>query len=313
MSNTLSKLGKLIKEKPIPEKVSQKVISHSQYTVYKTCPYQWYLRYIEKIKPFSSTIHTIFGTAMHETLQNYLTVMYKLTAKKADEIDLEEYLADRFIAAYTEEKKKNEDKDFSTEDEFNDFYEDGKLILKWFRTNRRKFFSIKGVELLGIEVPLMQPTDANPNVYFTGYLDIVLYDADLKQIIIIDFKTSTRGWKDQYEKKDEKKIDQILWYKSYFAKQYEVPVESIDVQFMILKRKLYENAEFPQPRIQIFRPAHGVMKMKKAAYNMSKFVTECFTQEGNYNLERTYLKTPSEHNCKFCPFNEDLQMCDKRN
>lgn len=312
MTKSLSSLSEIIKSMPVPEKVENKTISHSQYTIYKACPHQWQLRYVQKIRPFSGSIHTVFGTAMHETLQEYFRVMYTVSIKAADDIDMEELLMTRFLFNYEKEIISNEGIHFSTEEEFLEFYNDGLLIIHWLKGHRAKFFSTRGYQLLGIEIPIMQPTDVNPKIYIKCFLDMVLGDTDLKKIIIYDFKTSTRGWKDDREKKDPKKIAQILWYKKYFAKQYEVSEDDIEVVFFILKRKIWEQAEFPQPRVQVFRPAAGVQKMKAAEYEMQKFVEECFTPEGEYNTERDYPKTPSTWSCKYCPFLNDDNLCDKQ-
>ncbi len=36
----------------------------------------WWAVYKDRIKAFTSSIHTVFGTAMHEAIQKYLDVMY---------------------------------------------------------------------------------------------------------------------------------------------------------------------------------------------------------------------------------------------
>ena len=41
-------------------------ISYSQYAMYSKCPKQWELAYVKKLRTFQQSIHTIFGTAMHE-------------------------------------------------------------------------------------------------------------------------------------------------------------------------------------------------------------------------------------------------------
>ena len=65
----------------------QKNISFSQYSVYESCPYRWYLTYGKGIYLFSASINTVFGTAIHEALQTYLTIMFKESVKKAEEFD----------------------------------------------------------------------------------------------------------------------------------------------------------------------------------------------------------------------------------
>ena len=66
---------------------------------------------------------------------------------------------------------------------------------------------------------------------------------------------STRGWNDA-AKKDEDKQFQLILYKQFFAEQFNVPVDSIDINFVILKRKIYENAEYVQRFIQEFKPSY---------------------------------------------------------
>jgi hypothetical protein len=53
----------------------QKAVSYSQYSIYNNCEYQWYLSYIKKESSFTHSIHTVYGTSMHETLQEYLRVI----------------------------------------------------------------------------------------------------------------------------------------------------------------------------------------------------------------------------------------------
>jgi hypothetical protein len=66
----------------------QKSVSYSQYSIYKQCQYQWYLNYIKKLKIFKPSVHLTFGTSFHETMQDWLKVMFEESAKKADEMDL---------------------------------------------------------------------------------------------------------------------------------------------------------------------------------------------------------------------------------
>ena len=58
-----------------------KKVSYSQYSQWDKCPYKWKLNYIDNLRQFTDSIHTMFGTSMHEVLQTYLTVMYNDTVK----------------------------------------------------------------------------------------------------------------------------------------------------------------------------------------------------------------------------------------
>ena len=37
----------------------------------------WKLNYVDKLAEYSQSIYTLFGSAFHETLQAYLTIMYE--------------------------------------------------------------------------------------------------------------------------------------------------------------------------------------------------------------------------------------------
>ena len=54
-----------------------KKISYSQYSLWKQCPYQWKLQYVDGIRDYTDSIHTLFGTSMHEVIQAFITVMLK--------------------------------------------------------------------------------------------------------------------------------------------------------------------------------------------------------------------------------------------
>jgi hypothetical protein len=50
-----------------------------------------------------------FGTAFHETLQNFLDVMYNKSVKEADEIDLGKDFKDRFSKLYKSTVESNKE------------------------------------------------------------------------------------------------------------------------------------------------------------------------------------------------------------
>ena len=92
MARKIPNIVKRIQNNPPPEinYAFQKHVSYSQMSIYKQCPHRWKLQYKDKIKRFTSSIHTVFGTAIHETLQDYLQVMYDQSAAEADRIEIEE-------------------------------------------------------------------------------------------------------------------------------------------------------------------------------------------------------------------------------
>ena len=289
---------------------TQKNISFSQLQIYHQCPHQWDLVYRQGHKIYRPTIHTVFGTAFHETVQNWLTVMYEVSGAEADKINLHEYLCDKLKFHYINELKNVDNTHFSTKEELGDFLEDGIQILDFIRKNRSAYFSIKGWYLVGIEIPiLITPEPEYPNTLYKGFLDLVLYNEKTDSFYIYDIKTSTRGWTDK-EKKDEIKPMQLIYYKEYFSRQFGVPQDKINVEFFIVKRKLWEQSEFVQKRVQQWVPPSGPIKTKKALAAISDFITTCFNQDGTMK-ETQKEKKPSDTACRFCPFKDKPDLCDR--
>ena len=284
----------------------QRSVSYSQFSIYNTCPHQWYLSYIENKNPYQASIHTVFGTAFHETLQKYIDVMYNESGAAADRMDLEALFTERFREVYSAEYEKTKEH-FSNAQEMRDFFDDGIAILKWIKTRRNKLFTIRKVKLLGIEMPLL--VELTKNVYLKGYIDFILYDEDLQKVYIYDIKTSTRGWGER-EKKDDNKLAQILLYKEYFGRQFGFDVDRIEVEYFIVKRKIWEESEFPIPRVQSFKPASGKTKRKQAVENLNNFIKDCFDESGKPQI-KSYLKNIGESSCKWCPYADKPELCDK--
>ena len=317
MARKIPKIVKdIINNPPTPINFAyQKNISYSQMSIFRGCQYRWKLQYKDKIKRFTSSIHTVFGTAVHEVMQHYLDVAYDKSFAEADrEIDMEEKFQESFITEYQNQYKSNKNEHFSDALEMREFFEDGVAILEWFKKKRSRYFSKKGTYLVGCEIPIVvAPNKMLNNVLYMGYLDVVTYHEPTDTFKIIDIKTSTKGWND-YTKKDENKQYQLLLYKQYFSEQYNIPLDKIEIEFFILKRKVLdaddENLMSPYQayRVQQFTPPSGKIKLSRAKKAVSDFIEECFDIRGKIR-ENLYPKTPSKWNCKFCPYGDDKELC----
>jgi len=273
-------------------------ISYSQLSMYNECPLRWKLNYVDKLKVSESNIYLIFGTAMHEVLQTYLEIMYNDSVKNADFLNLEEMLRDKLIEQF-KIAEQEDGKVPCTKEDINEFFQDGCDIIDFFKKRRADYFSKRGYKLIGCEVPIN--VDLKKNIKMVGYLDIVILDEIHNTLKIYDIKTSTRGW-NKWMKKDENKTQQLLLYKQFYSKQYNHPIDKIEVEYFIVKRKLYENLDFPQKRVQKFSPAAGKPSLNKVSKRLDTFISEAFTDEGGY---KTDMKaTPSKKSCRFCEFNQ---------
>ena len=140
-------------------------------------------------------------------------------------------------------------------------------------------------------------------------MDVVLYHEPTNSFKILDIKTSTKGWSD-YEKKDETKQFQLILYKHFFAKQFGVEVDKIDIEFFIVKRKLWENSPYPLSRIQEFIPASGKVKLNKAVNAVTSFIEGVFNTDGSYK-DIVHEPNPALSTCKYCPFKDNKELCNK--
>ena len=282
-----------------------KKISYSQYSQWAVCPHKWKLNYIDELRTFKGNIHTLFGSAMHDVLQTYLTVMYNDTIKMADALPLASMLLHRMKKYYKEIVEDLHGEEVSSQEEMQEFYEHGLAIIEWFVKKRGMYFSKKGYELVGIEVPIEY--DLPNKIKFVGYIDVLMYDTVREKYKIIDIKTSTMGW-NKWAKADKTKTDQLLLYKQFYGKQNDIPLDKIDVEYFIVKRKLYDKVDWPQRRVQTFTPANGTPSINKVTNNIQSFIDECFI-DGKYNKEHIYRKEASKKNCRFCEFNQ-TEYCD---
>ena len=292
-----------------PEPVNyafEKNVSYSQLSMYTQCPKKWALQYRDGHKIREQSIHMTFGTALHETLQMYLDVMYNKSGAEADRIDLEADFQERLRNCYAEAYKQNKRQHFSSPEELREFYSDGIEIINYLKRNRGKYFSKRGWSLVGCEIPIvLAPSMRLPRVKYMGFLDVVLYHEDTDKFVIIDIKTSTRGWNDK-AKKDKSKQHQLVLYKKFFAEQYKVAMDKIEIEFFIVKRKLYESQDFVIKRIQQFRPPSGKTSVNRATESLKKFLDNCFTSEG---FNQKTMPATINNNCKWCPYHK-THLCD---
>ena len=121
-------------------------------------------------------------------------------------------------------------------------------------------------------------------------------------------KTSTSGWGNK-AKRDEAKQMQLVLYKKFFNEQHGIPLENIEVEFFIVRRKVWENSEYPIHRVQLHKPAAGRNKLSKADRMIKEFIDECFTPKGKYQ-EKEHNKIVSSM-CKWCAFNDNKELCNK--
>ena len=275
-------------------------VSFSQYSMWSNCPHQYKLSYIDELRDSSSNIHSVFGSAMHETLQEYLSRCLRISKSQADKgMDTKAFLKEKMREFFL--KESNEGKDpICSKEELVEFLEDGNLILDYFQKSKNfnSFFSLKDDELVAIEQPIN--TKISENVNFLGFIDFIVRSKTTGKYRITDFKTSTKGWS-KYQKSDPIKNTQILLYKKFYAEMLKISEDMIEVEFIILKRKVSENADYHIPRISRHVPASGKPSINKAWKGFTEFVESVFNADGTYRTDVPFPKKPSKL-CGWCEF-----------
>ena len=299
MAKKLKGLVKKVWESKIKQRPSKfRHISYSSISTYNKCPKLWELQYLRGEIPFKQNIYTCFGTAMHETIQTWLEVMYHDKVKNAKELDKHKLLYENMIKSYKQGKAQNGHEHFSTQDELTKFWIEGKHILDFLEKKRGGYFSTKNMQLAGIETLLYQ--EIRPGVMFKGLVDLVFYHPNTDRWTIMDIKTSTAGWRDA-QKKNPNLTAQVILYREFFSKQFGIDKEKIDVEFFILKRRVPAEAEFAsmQKRVQQFSPSSGPRKTKEVINSMNKMISEVLDEDGNF-IDKDYKCGSPFGKCKDC-------------
>ena len=273
-------------------------ISYSSISTYNKCPRLWEKQYLRNEIPFTQNIYTCFGTAMHETIQEWLTVLYHDKVKAAMEMDLDKLLYVNMVKAYRMGKASMNGDHFSSADELTQFYLDGKHILNFLKKKRNAYFTTKNNMLAGVETLLYQ--ELKPGVMFKGLIDLVFYNKNTDEWTIIDIKTSTSGWRDQ-QKKNPNLTAQVILYKEFFARQFGVDKDKINVEYFIVKRRVPAEADWAsmQRRVQEFRPNAGPRKTKQVLAQMNKMISETVGEDGKF-IDQEYSCNSPLGKCSEC-------------
>ena len=282
-------------------------ISYSQYTMWANCPKAWQLKYVDGHRLDDSSIHTIFGTVCHETIQEWLNVLYNQSETMAKTMYLHDGFKEKLLNLFKENTTvaENGEKVFLADKKtLMEFYEHGCLILTYLQENYKKIFPTINTKLHSIEYPLNM--EVRTGVQYIGYIDIVTYNEVTKKYVLYDLKTSRSGWS-HAQKSDPLKVGQLLLYKRFFSQQLGIDEKNISVEFIILKRTIMENSQYHIPRISKFEPSNGAPSVNKSWNSFQQFINTCFDENGQYITEQT--ATPSKDACRWCKFKDKKELC----
>ena len=107
------------------------------------------------------------------------------------------------------------------------------------------------------------------------------------------------------------KRGQLLFYKKFIADKYNVDISMVDVEFIIIKRIVWDKGDWPVKWIQRFEPPSANVSINRIFKQVDLFIKEGFNEDGSYNTEATYEKLGVNTKCKWCEFADKPEICDK--
>ena len=249
-----------------------KYISFSQIKNWAKCPFYHKLSNIDKVEgSFSGNIYTAFGSALHDTIENHL-----------ENIITDNELNEYFRASFSNERRLL--KEEIQNDHFDQFLSQGEKLATKYKKVLDSYFG-EGYEIIKCEEELFEDVqDYKGNPFkFKGYIDLVVKVGNTYHIL--DWKTCSWGW-DAKKKADKMVVYQLIFYKHYYAKKYNIDPKNIECHFGLLKRTAKRN------EVEIFKVTSG----KRRTENAMKLLAQAIHNIDN----RVYIKNKSS--CQYCEF-----------
>ena len=97
----------------------------------------------------------------------------------------------------------------------------------------------------------------------------------------------------------------------FIADKYNVDISMVDVEFIIIKRIVWDKGDWPVKWIQRFEPPSANVSINRIFKQVDLFIKEGFNEDGSYNTEATYEKLGVNTKCKWCEFADKPEICDK--
>ena len=247
-----------------------KHISYSEWKNWHICPHYHKLTYIDKVTQFEGNIFTAFGKALHTVCEYTLTSPEKYRKAGAIEALVKaQFLKE--LKALPEGEQQRAKRDFKLKEWLVSGLE---IVPDLYRCLTEKFGKLgEDWEVLKAEeqlyVPITEFTEAEKK--FKGFIDLVVYSKKDEKIHLIDWKTCSWGWKRE-KKSDTILAYQLVFYKHFYARKYEVDPKDVDCHFVLLKRtaKAGKKAEFVRVTAAKKRTTDALNALTKALHNINK-------------------------------------------
>ena len=263
-------------------------VSYSEVKQWKECSWRHKLLYIDKLRTFEESPHLHYGTIIHDACEHYLKTkeLNVQSAQRKIKVawDKHGFDSEDFIQLQTQKALLQGWK-----------YKHSKLKdwLQWAEasiTSIPQFLNdtFPGWEFQSAEESLYESIE-NINTKFKGYIDCIIKvpHKDSYKYWVLDWKTSNgRGWSLD-KQRDFNTQAQVILYKNFWGKKYDIPMKDIQCGFVLLK-KVKTSGKSCQ-LIKVSSGPKNLEKSRKLVRSMIKTVEKQF-----------YLK--NRNSCMFCEF-----------
>lgn len=194
-------------------------ISFSEFSLFNQCGHRHLLEKHLAIIQQPPSIHLFFGNAVHSSIEN--------TLKKSLDIN---GTVEFFRTTFSKDMMDNMKDTSDFKNEFQNFLEQGEQILRILDLNS----VFKDYEIVSIEEALYE--NIHLKYYFKGFIDLVIRHKVTKRYKIVDWKTSGVLWDVPKKLKDETFLAQMRFYKFFWGRKNNIPMEEIDCGYIVLNR-----------------------------------------------------------------------------
>lgn len=237
-------------------------ISWSQYKIWEKCQHSHWLQYHDGHKLFEPNKFTDFGSAVHETAEDYFGLI--LEGQEPD-FNPEKRFSEHLLKIVGENYELYPEKWKFQGSEIEEMVYAGKNCSKELIEFILSDEEFQGWKVHAVEYDLDIPISDNiPEWKFKGYIDLVL-EKDGKYYLI-DYKTCSWGW-GRDKTTDPLVMGQIQAYKHFWMKTHPEIKSTRDVKiaYVLVKRTAKDGK-----RIQVLKSSAGPKKLAEIQKNIEK-------------------------------------------
>ncbi len=263
-------------------------ISFSEFSKFQSCGHRHLLEKYLKIAEEPTSIHLIFGNSIHRAIE--IGIKNKSDKEKRVMVFKEDFTKEMM-------DKMRDSNDYQ---HLVQFLQEGENIIRYLSTEK----ILKKYDIIGVEYALYEMLSGV--FHFKGFIDLIVQDKVTKRYVIIDWKTSGEAWDVSKKKKDPIFMSQMRFYKYFFSRKHNVPMDQIDCKYVVLNR--LKNKKYPEfgfgelQAVEIFADEADI---KTSVVLMAQTLK-------SIHIDNTFPKAKligQKSNCFFCPHKNNVGMC----